>query len=139
MSKRSSSPSSGQLVKRSKPDEPSNTSQIAISNNNDPRNQALIRSVQRTSSLEAPIVSLAGAHSVRALFFQFAPANSNLGFSRVKFSVADSLQTDRTLRHVLRIEAFRYGELTRQIPITLSFPISQKHLYSTFNGPISLR
>ncbi|KAF9262382.1 WD40 repeat-like protein [Marasmius fiardii PR-910] len=78
MSKRSSSPSSGQLIKRSKPHEPSNTSQIAISNNNDPRNKALIRNVQRTSSLEAPIVSLAGAHSNEILSCRFSLNGQNV-------------------------------------------------------------
>ncbi|KAL0576086.1 hypothetical protein V5O48_005885 [Marasmius crinis-equi] len=79
MSKRSSSPTGqGQLVKRSKSDEPSNANQIAISSNNDPRNKALVRNVQRTSNLEAPIVSLAGAHSSEILSCRFSPNGQNV-------------------------------------------------------------
>jgi Prp8 binding protein len=64
MSKRSLSPSAGgALVKRAKATPPP-SNQIAISSTNDDRNKGLIRTVQRTSNLEAPIVSLAGAHSV---------------------------------------------------------------------------
>lgn len=64
MSKRSLSPSpGGALVKRAKATPPP-SNQIAISSTNDNRNKGLIRTVQRTSNLEAPIVSLAGAHSV---------------------------------------------------------------------------
>ncbi|KAG6919775.1 hypothetical protein DXG01_001614 [Tephrocybe rancida] len=65
MSKRGPSPPpfEGTLIKRAKADAPP-SNQIAISSSNDPRNKGLIRAVQRTSSLEAPIVSLAGAHSV---------------------------------------------------------------------------
>lgn len=64
MSKRSLSPApGGALVKRAKATPPP-SNQIAISSSNDDRNKGLIRTVQRTSNLEAPIVSLAGAHSV---------------------------------------------------------------------------
>ena len=51
------------MVKRAKATPPP-SNQIAISSTNDDRNKGLIRTVQRTSNLEAPIVSLAGAHSV---------------------------------------------------------------------------
>ena len=51
------------MVKRAKATPPP-SNQIAISSANDDRNKGLIRTVQRTSNLEAPIVSLAGAHSV---------------------------------------------------------------------------
>lgn len=65
MSKRGPSPPlGGTLIKRAKADAPP-SNQIAISSSNNERNKGLIRTVQRTSSLEAPIVSLAGAHSVR--------------------------------------------------------------------------
>ena len=68
MSKRSLSPSAGgALVKRAKATPPPNN-QIAISSSNDDRSKKLIRTVQRTSNLEAPIVSLAGAHSVNIYF-----------------------------------------------------------------------
>ncbi|KAG6884674.1 hypothetical protein C0992_005931 [Termitomyces sp. T32_za158] len=66
MSKRGPSPPpvEGVLIKRAKSDAPP-SNQIIISSSNDPRNKGLVRSVQRTSNLEAPIISLAGAHSVR--------------------------------------------------------------------------
>ena len=67
MSKRSASPPSAQgtLIKRSRSSEPQNTSQLIISSSGKEREQALIRTVKRTSNLEAPIVSLSGAHGVR--------------------------------------------------------------------------
>ena len=65
MSKRPASGNEGALLKRARSSEPENTQQVAISTSNDPRQQALVRSVKRTSALEAPIVSLAGAHAVR--------------------------------------------------------------------------
>jgi Prp8 binding protein len=68
MSKRSASPPGGQgaLIKRVRSSSPAAgaQTQIAISGSNDERQKALIRTVQRTSNLEAPIVSLAGAHGV---------------------------------------------------------------------------
>ena len=63
MSKRGASPPGGALIKRARSNELAQN-QIAISSSNDERQQALIRTVQRTSSLEAPIISLSGAHSV---------------------------------------------------------------------------
>ncbi|KAG6811937.1 hypothetical protein H0H92_005166 [Tricholoma furcatifolium] len=73
MSKRGPSPPpvEGTLIKRVKQDAPP-SNQIAISSSNDPRNKGLIRAVQRTSSLEAPIVSLAGAHSAPILDLQWS-------------------------------------------------------------------
>ena len=64
MSKRGASPPpSGALIKRARAEEqPKN--QIAISSAGDDRSKGLIRTVKRTSGLEAPIVSLSGAHSV---------------------------------------------------------------------------
>ena len=53
---------SGALVKKSRGSTPLPT-EIAISSGND-QNKSLIRSIQRTSGLEAPIISLTGAHSV---------------------------------------------------------------------------
>ena len=68
MSKRSASPSAGgTLIKRAKSSEPP-SNQIAISSAGEDKSKGLIRTVQRTSNLEAPIVSLAGAHSVRVSF-----------------------------------------------------------------------
>lgn len=57
-------PSSAALVKRARGETPPPTTQIAISAGSNDRAKALIRNVQRTSGLDAPIVSLAGAHSV---------------------------------------------------------------------------
>jgi len=66
MSKRSASPppTQGTLIKRSRSSEPQNASQLIISSSGKEREQALIRTVKRTSNLEAPIVSLSGAHGV---------------------------------------------------------------------------
>lgn len=65
MSKRERSPAAGgALIKRAKGDA-TPTNQIAISSKGDDRSKGLIRTVPRTSGLEAPIVSLAGAHTVR--------------------------------------------------------------------------
>lgn len=63
MSKRTASPPpGGALVKRARSNEPP-TTQIAISST-DERQKGLIRTVKRTSNLDAPIISLSGAHSV---------------------------------------------------------------------------
>ena len=69
MSKRGvSPPPGGVLIKRARSGSPAPNTQIAISSSNDERQQALIRTVKRTSSLEAPIISLSGAHGVRSSF-----------------------------------------------------------------------
>ncbi|KAJ3734604.1 U5 snRNP complex subunit [Lentinula guzmanii] len=83
MSKRPvSSPSGGALIKRAKSSSDDSgtptTREIAISSNNDPRNKSLIRSVQRTSGLDAPIVSLAGAHSGEIFSCRFSPSGQHL-------------------------------------------------------------
>jgi Prp8 binding protein len=67
MSKRAGSPPGGSLIKRvrSSSPGPGTQTQIAISGSNNEREKALMRTVQRTSNLDAPIVSLAGAHGVR--------------------------------------------------------------------------
>ncbi|KAF6761915.1 U5 snRNP complex subunit [Ephemerocybe angulata] len=79
MSKRSLSPppSGGALIKKARATPPPST-QIAISNSSDDRNKGLIRTVQRTSNLEAPIVSLAGAHSAEILSCRFDPTGQNI-------------------------------------------------------------
>ena len=64
MSKRPNADSDGALMKRARSNEPGPTNQIAISSAGDDSKKGLIRTVQRNSNLEAPIVSLAGAHSV---------------------------------------------------------------------------
>lgn len=64
MSKRGTSPpGDGQLVKRARSNTPPR-SQLVISSSGDDRQKGLVRSVKRTSSLEAPIISLSGSHSV---------------------------------------------------------------------------
>jgi Prp8 binding protein len=65
MSKREGSPPAapeGVLIKRARPETPP-SNQIAISSGDDGK-KGLIRTVKRTSGLEAPIVSLTGAHTV---------------------------------------------------------------------------
>ena len=63
MSKREGSPpQEGILIKRAREESPP-SNQIAISSAGDNK-KGLIRTVKRTSGLEAPIVSLSGAHSV---------------------------------------------------------------------------
>jgi len=64
-------------VKRAKATPPP-SNQIAISSSNDDRNKGLIRTVQRTSNLEAPIISLAGAHSGEILSCRFDPTGQNI-------------------------------------------------------------
>lgn len=65
MSKRPASPPGGVLIKRARSSAEPEEQQMIISQSNDERQQPLIRTVKRTSSLEAPIISLSGAHSVR--------------------------------------------------------------------------
>ncbi|KAF8076838.1 WD40-repeat-containing domain protein [Lyophyllum atratum] len=89
MSKRGHSPppSEGVLIKRVKAvATPSN--QIAISSTNDLRNKGLIRTVQRTSGLEAPIISLAGAHSGEILSCRFDPTGQNVAACSADRSVS---------------------------------------------------
>ena len=66
MAKRAAPQEDGTLIKRARSSEPeaNNQQQLAISSSNDERQKALVRSVKRTSNLEAPIVSLSGAHGV---------------------------------------------------------------------------
>ncbi|KAK7062405.1 WD-repeats-region domain-containing protein [Favolaschia claudopus] len=88
MSKRPGSPSSGALVKRAKATPPP-SNQIAISSSGDgDKNKGLIRSVQRTSSLEAPIISLAGAHSGEILSCRFDPTGQNIAACSADRSVS---------------------------------------------------
>ncbi|KAF8626711.1 hypothetical protein AX17_006478 [Amanita inopinata Kibby_2008] len=80
MSKRAVSPPSsaaGGLIKRAKSGTPP-TTQLAISSAGDERSKGLIRSVQRTSNLEAPIISLSGAHSAEILSCRFDPKGQNI-------------------------------------------------------------
>ncbi|KAJ7681884.1 WD40-repeat-containing domain protein [Mycena polygramma] len=89
MSKRPASPSgSGALIKRAKgTSPPPGSSQIAISSGGD-KGKGLIRTVQRTSGLEAPIVSLAGAHSGEILSCRFDPTGQNIAACSADRSVS---------------------------------------------------
>ncbi|TFK28996.1 WD40 repeat-like protein [Coprinopsis marcescibilis] len=82
MSKRSHSPppsyGAGALIKKAKGTSPTPSNQIVISSSGDDRSKGLIRSVPRTSNLEAPIVSLAGAHSGEILSCRFDPSGQNI-------------------------------------------------------------
>jgi Prp8 binding protein len=93
MSKRPLSPppssglDSGALVKRARATPPP-SNQIAISSSNDERQKALVRSITRTSHLEAPIVSLAGAHSAEILCCRFDPTGQNIAACSADRSVS---------------------------------------------------
>ncbi|KAF9562460.1 U5 snRNP complex subunit [Agrocybe pediades] len=80
MSKRShspppSGPGAGIVMKRAKASPPPQN-QIAISSGKE--SKGLIRTVQRTSNLDAPIVSLAGAHSGEIMSCRFDPTGQNI-------------------------------------------------------------
>jgi Prp8 binding protein len=86
MSKRGASPppNGGAIIKRARSNEPQ-ANQIAISSSNDERQKGLIRTVKRTSNLDAPIVSLTGAHSVRVATCTFMRLILNEYAVRLKF------------------------------------------------------
>lgn len=63
---------SSALVKRARQDDSDGTMQVAISSNGQANSKGLIRSVKRTSSLQAPIVSLSGAHTAEVLDVKFS-------------------------------------------------------------------
>jgi Prp8 binding protein len=70
MAKRAAPQEEGTLIKRARSSEPeANNQQLVISSSNDERQKALVRTVKRTSNLDAPIVSLSGAHSVCVLVY----------------------------------------------------------------------
>ncbi|KAF8345640.1 WD40-repeat-containing domain protein [Amanita rubescens] len=81
MSKRPSPPTgfshgAGGLIKRAKSGE-QQSNQLIISSAGDDK-KGLIRTVQRTSNLEAPIISLSGAHSAEILSCRFDPTGQNI-------------------------------------------------------------
>ncbi|KAJ7572447.1 U5 snRNP complex subunit [Mycena floridula] len=87
MSKRAASPpANGVLIKRARATPPP-SNQIAISSTDD-RSKGLIRTVQRTSSLDAPIVSLAGAHAGEILSCRFDPSGQNIAACSADRSVS---------------------------------------------------
>lgn len=79
MSKRGASPPpmGGALIKKARSSSPP-VNQIAISSSNDERQQALMRTVKRTSALEAPIISLSGSHGAEILSCRFDPTGQNI-------------------------------------------------------------
>jgi len=88
MSKRGTSPpGESQLVKRARSNTPPRN-QIVISTSGDDRQKGLVRSVKRTSSLEAPIISLSGAHSAEILSCRFDPTGQNIAACSADRSVS---------------------------------------------------
>lgn len=122
MSKRPvSPPGGGALIKRAKSSADgsgaSTTREIAISSNNDPRNKSLIRSVQRTSGLDAPIVSLAGAHSVSSISISPYPFEcTDRLCRRVKSFLVASLHQVYTSQPAPQTAPYLFGTLTHQTP-----------------------
>jgi len=87
--KRKASPppaNAGSLVKRARAASPP-SNQIAISSGAD-KQKGLIRSVPRTSGLDAPIVSLAGAHASEILSCRFDPTGQNVAACSADRSVS---------------------------------------------------
>ncbi|KAL5529928.1 hypothetical protein ACEPAF_6185 [Sanghuangporus sanghuang] len=88
MSKREGSPPpEGILIKRARGSTPPET-QIAISSHGDDSKKGLIRTVKRTSGLEAPIVSLSGAHSAEIMSCRFDPTGQNIAACSADRSVS---------------------------------------------------
>ncbi|KAI6100208.1 WD40-repeat-containing domain protein [Pisolithus sp. B1] len=88
MSKRPTPPSNdGALVKRSRSDSPPRN-EMVISTSGDDRQKGLIRSVKRTSNLEAPIISLSGAHSGEIVSCRFDPTGQNIAACSTDRSVS---------------------------------------------------
>ncbi|KAF8166992.1 WD40-repeat-containing domain protein, partial [Pholiota molesta] len=116
MSKRPSSPTSGgALMKRARATPPPST-QIAISFGNEDRNKGLIRTVARTSNLDAPIVSLAGAHAGEILSCRFDPTGQMslhpiLDLQWSLYSPLYSVSAD----HTLTMTDVTTGQKTRKI------------------------
>ncbi|KAF8513863.1 WD40-repeat-containing domain protein [Gautieria morchelliformis] len=87
--KRKASPppaNGGSLVKRARANTPP-SNQVAISSGAD-KQKALIRNIPRTSGLESPIVSLAGAHTAEILGCQFDPTGQNIAACSADRSVS---------------------------------------------------
>ncbi|KAH7912924.1 WD40-repeat-containing domain protein [Hygrophoropsis aurantiaca] len=87
MSKRGASPPlQGTLIKRTRSNSPP-TMQIAISSGDD-RQKGLIRTIKRTSNLEAPIISLSGSHSGEIFSCRFDPTGQNIAACSADRSVS---------------------------------------------------
>jgi hypothetical protein len=156
MAKRAAPHEEGTLIKRARSSEPeANNQQLAISSSNDERQKALIRSVKRTSSLEAPIVSLSGAHAVsfqgqcllgtqRDVFLQaeilscrFDPTGQNIAACSADRGICASRPTFLISVILMNATFQHYGERIPQIPIMGSYPLYTKRPFWTFNGPYS--
>ncbi|KAG8758810.1 hypothetical protein FRC14_007309 [Serendipita sp. 396] len=88
MSKRPASPSNSQaLAKRARGTTPP-SNQIAISVPANTREQALVRTVKRTSGLESPIVALNGGHTGEILSARFDPTGQNIAACSTDCSVS---------------------------------------------------
>ncbi|GJE87415.1 WD40 repeat-like protein [Phanerochaete sordida] len=81
MSKRPGSPPpppGGAVIKRARSSPaPSDQQQMIISSAGE-KEQGLVRTVKRTSALEAPIVSLSGSHSAEIMSCRFDPSGQNI-------------------------------------------------------------
>ncbi|KAG8960935.1 hypothetical protein FRC03_006000, partial [Tulasnella sp. 419] len=77
----------GTLIKRAKPSSPANEQQIIISTGANDKEQGLVRTITRTSGLDAPIVSLAGAHQLEILSCRFDPSGQNIAAASADRSV----------------------------------------------------
>ncbi|THH11034.1 hypothetical protein EW146_g8178 [Bondarzewia mesenterica] len=122
MSKRGAETQEGTLIKRARPSEVEASQQLIISSSNDERQQALVRSVKRTSSLEAPIVSLSGAHSAEILSCRFDPSGQNIAACSADRSICASILASQgfsTIRDQFEVDIwimFRVIALWRTYP-----------------------
>jgi len=119
-------PSSAALVKRARGETPP-SNQIAISAGASDREKALIRTVQRTSGLDAPIVSLAGAHSAEIMSCRFDPTGQNIA----------ACSADRTISFWRTYPPnTNYGHLGPTSPVhkgpilDLQWSLTSPHLYT---------
>ncbi|CAE6440317.1 unnamed protein product [Rhizoctonia solani] len=120
-------PSSAALMKRARGETPPPMTQIAISTGASDREKALVRNVQRTSGLEAPIVSLAGAHSAEIMSCRFDPTGQNVA----------ACSADRTISFWRTYPPnTNYGHLGPSSPIhkgpilDLQWSLNSPHIYT---------
>jgi len=78
----------GALTKRVKTESSTSSGQMVISMSGNTREQALVRTVKRTSGLEAPIVALTGAHGSEILSARFDPTGQNIAACSTDRSVS---------------------------------------------------
>ncbi|KIM52636.1 hypothetical protein SCLCIDRAFT_140740 [Scleroderma citrinum Foug A] len=88
MSKRGiSPPGEGTLIKRARSGSPP-SNELVISSSGDDRQKGLVRSIKRTSNLEAPIISLSGAHSGEIVSCRFDPTGQHIAACSTDRSVS---------------------------------------------------